>query len=127
MRARRRTHHSHVAWSRSDEEFQSQTPRPAWDAAWDRVRAERKQAGLPNAYVPKPPSAQLPPSLALSPFWRYLYQPLHGVEPSIFPLEIRLGLEAGRATPALAEAPVGQAAVTPSQNSVLEYRNVIME
>ena len=27
--------------------------------------------------------------------WRYLYQPLHGVEPSIFPLEIRLGLEAG--------------------------------
>ena len=29
MRARRRTRHSHVAWSRSDEEFQSQTPRPA--------------------------------------------------------------------------------------------------
>ena len=47
----RRTHHSHVAWSGSDEEFQSQTPQPAWDAAWDRVRAERKQAGLPNAYV----------------------------------------------------------------------------
>ena len=51
MRSRRRTHHSHVAWSGSDEEFQSQTPQPAWDAAWDRVRAERKQAGLPNAYV----------------------------------------------------------------------------
>ena len=51
MRARRRTHHSPVAWSRSDEEFQSQTPRPAWDAAWDRVRAERKQAGLPNTYA----------------------------------------------------------------------------
>ena len=50
MRARRRTHHSPVAWSRSDEEFQSQTPRPALDAAWDRVRAERKQAGLPNTY-----------------------------------------------------------------------------
>ena len=50
MRARRRTHHSHVAWFRSDEEFQSQTPRPAWDAAWDRVRAERKQTGLPNTY-----------------------------------------------------------------------------
>src|SRR5208337_3977167 len=48
MRSRRRTHHSHVAWSGSDEEFQSQTPQPAWDAAWDRVRAERKQAGLPN-------------------------------------------------------------------------------
>ena len=51
MRSRRRTHHSHVAWSGSDEEFQSQTPQPAWDAAWDRVRAERKQAGLPNTYV----------------------------------------------------------------------------
>lgn len=50
MRSRRRTHHSHVAWSGSDEEFQSQTPQPAWDAAWDRVRAERKQAGLPSAY-----------------------------------------------------------------------------
>src|SRR5208337_1830399 len=32
-------------------EFQSQTPQPAWDAAWDRVRAERKQAGLPNTYA----------------------------------------------------------------------------
>ena len=52
--------------------------------------------------------------------WRYLYQPLHGVEPSTFPLEIRLGLEAGLATPALTER-VGQAAVTSSQNSVLEY------
>jgi hypothetical protein len=51
--------------------------------------------------------------------WRYLYQPLHGVEPSIFPLEIRLGLEVGLATPALTER-VGQAAVTSSQNSVLE-------
>ena len=35
--------------------------------------------------------------------WRMLYQPLHGVEQSIVPLEIRLGLEAGLATPALAE------------------------
>ena len=52
MRSRRRTHHSHVAWSGSDEEFQAQTPQPAWDAAWGRVRAERKQAGLPNTYGP---------------------------------------------------------------------------
>ena len=51
MRSRRRTHHSHVAWSGSDEEFQAQTPQPAWDAAWGRVRAERKQAGLPNTYI----------------------------------------------------------------------------
>ena len=50
MRSRHRTHHSHVAWSGSDEEFQAQTPQPAWDAAWGRVRAERKQAGLPNTY-----------------------------------------------------------------------------
>ena len=50
MRSRRRTHHSPVAWSGSDEEFQSQSPRPAWDAAWDGVRAERKQVGLPNTY-----------------------------------------------------------------------------
>ena len=38
-----------------------------------------------------------------------LYQPLHGIEPSIFPLEIRLGLEAGLATPALtARGPSGR-------------------
>ena len=52
--------------------------------------------------------------------WRMLYQPIHGVEPSIFPLEIRLGLEAGLATPALTER-VGQAAVVSTQNAVLEY------
>src|SRR5439155_6165555 len=50
--------------------------------------------------------------------WRRLYQPLHGIEPSIFPLEIRLGLEAGRATPALAER-VAQAVVTFPQKTVL--------
>ncbi len=50
--------------------------------------------------------------------WRMLYQPLHGVEPSIFPLEIRLGLEAGLATPALTER-AAQAATTASQSVVL--------
>jgi hypothetical protein len=50
--------------------------------------------------------------------WRMLYQPLHGVEPSIFPLEIRLGLEAGLATPALTER-VAQAATATTQNTVL--------
>jgi len=50
--------------------------------------------------------------------WRRLYQPLHGIDPSIFPLEIRLGLEAGRATPALAER-VAQAVVTFPQKTVL--------
>ena len=46
--------------------------------------------------------------------------PIHGVEPSIFPLEIRLGLEAGRATPALAER-AARAAVTSTQDAVLAH------
>jgi hypothetical protein len=50
--------------------------------------------------------------------WRMLYQPLHGIERSIFPLEIRLGLEAGLATPALAER-VAQAATSSTQDTVL--------
>ena len=50
--------------------------------------------------------------------WRMLYQDVHGVEPSIFPLEIRLGLEVGRATPALAER-AARAAVTLPQDAVL--------
>jgi hypothetical protein len=50
--------------------------------------------------------------------WRMLYQDLHGVEPSIFPLEVRLGLESGRATPALAER-AARAAVTSPQGAVL--------
>jgi hypothetical protein len=50
--------------------------------------------------------------------WRMLYQPVHGIERSIFPLEIRLGLEAGLATPALAER-VAQAATASTQNTVL--------
>ncbi|HEY2740032.1 MAG TPA: transposase [Thermoanaerobaculia bacterium] len=50
--------------------------------------------------------------------WRTLYQDVHGVEPAIFPLEIRLGLESGRATPALAER-AARAAVTSPQDAVL--------
>ena len=50
--------------------------------------------------------------------WRMLYQDVHGIEPSIFPLEIRLGLESGRATPALAER-AARAAVTAPQDAVL--------
>src|SRR5436190_7886298 len=49
---------------------------------------------------------------------RTLYQDVHGIEPSIFPLELRLGLEAGLATPALAER-AAQAAATSTQNTVL--------
>ncbi|MBV8457555.1 MAG: hypothetical protein JO122_13180 [Acetobacteraceae bacterium] len=50
--------------------------------------------------------------------WRMLYQPVHGVEPSITPLEMRLGLEAGLATPALAER-LAMAAVGCTQGAVL--------
>jgi hypothetical protein len=50
--------------------------------------------------------------------WRYLYQPIDGVERSIFPLEIRLGLAAGCATPALAER-VARAAADSTQSTVL--------
>jgi hypothetical protein len=49
---------------------------------------------------------------------RFLYQPIHGVERSIFPLEIRLGIEADHATPALAER-VADAASRCPQNAVL--------
>jgi hypothetical protein len=50
--------------------------------------------------------------------WRFLYQPIHGVERSLFPLEIRLGIEARHATPALAER-VADAASRCPQNAVL--------
>ena len=50
--------------------------------------------------------------------WRYLYPPIHGVERSIFPLELRLGLAAGRATPALAER-VARASTDSTQSAVL--------
>src|SRR3954463_4049588 len=52
------------------------------------------------------------------PLWRYPYRPIHGVERSIFPLEIRLGLAAGRATPALAER-AARAAADSTQGTVL--------
>jgi hypothetical protein len=50
---------------------------------------------------------------------RFLYQPLEPGEHSIFPLEICLGLEAGLATPALADR-VGQYAAGCTQKVVLE-------
>jgi hypothetical protein len=50
--------------------------------------------------------------------WRMLYPELQGIEPAIFPLEIRLGLEARLATPALAER-AAQAAAGSTQAAVL--------
>jgi hypothetical protein len=66
----------------------------------------------------KTPNRKVATTFGTITLWRMLYQDVHGVEPSIFPLEIRLGLEAGRATPALAER-AAHAAVTLSQDAVL--------
>ena len=54
--------------------------------------------------------------------WRMLYQELQGIEPAVFPLEVRLGLEAGLATPALAER-AAQAAASSPQAAVLARLN----
>jgi hypothetical protein len=51
--------------------------------------------------------------------WRRLYEPLEHKGHSLHPLELRLGLEAGIATPALAER-VGQWAADHTQRQVLE-------
>jgi hypothetical protein len=51
--------------------------------------------------------------------WRRLYEPLGSGGSSIHPLELRLGIEAGLATPALAER-VGQWSTDHTQQEVLE-------
>lgn len=51
---------------------------------------------------------------------RYLYEPLERGEKSIFPLEMQLGIEAGLATPALAER-VGLQAVDRTQKQVRDW------
>jgi hypothetical protein len=66
----------------------------------------------------KTPNRKVATSFGTILLWRTLYQDVHGVEPSIFPLEIRLGLESGRATPALAER-AARAAVASPQSAVL--------
>jgi hypothetical protein len=66
----------------------------------------------------KTPNRSVATTFGTITLWRMLYQDVHGVEPAIFPLEIRLGLESGRATPALAER-AARAAVTSSQGAVL--------
>jgi len=51
---------------------------------------------------------------------RYLYEPLERGEKSIFPLELMLGIEAGLATPALAER-IGLQAVGHTQRQVRDW------
>jgi hypothetical protein len=50
---------------------------------------------------------------------RFLYRPIEEWVPAIFPLEIRLGLEQGRATPALADR-IGRHAAQCTQQQVLQ-------
>jgi hypothetical protein len=76
-----------------------------WDGDWYRRRA-------------KTPNRSLATLFGTITLWRHLYQPIHGIERSIFPLEIRLGLAAGRATPALAER-AAHAAADSTQGTVL--------
>jgi hypothetical protein len=66
----------------------------------------------------KSPNRHLATLFGTITLWRMLYQPLDGVERAIVPLEIRLGLEAGLATPALAER-AAQAATASTQDTVL--------
>ena len=47
----------------------------------------------------KTPNRSVATLFGMITLWRTLYQDVHGVEPSIFPLEIHLGLEVGRAGP----------------------------
>jgi len=68
---------------------------------------------------PKSPKRSLNSLFGPIRLWRYLYEPVDTSEPSIFPLEIALGIEAERATPALAER-VGHAAAAHTQSGVRE-------
>jgi len=65
----------------------------------------------------KTPNRQVATVFGTITLWRFLYQPIPGVERSIFPLEMRLGIEARHATPALAERVGAMAACCP-QNAV---------
>ena len=74
-----------------------------------------------NAYRRKPKSPNRSLNCLFGPFrlWRHRYEAVDTSEPAIFPLEIALGIEAERATPALAER-VGHAAAAHTQGGVRE-------
>ena len=67
-----------------------------FDGTWYRRRAKTPNRGIATLFG----------TITL---WRYLYQPIHGVERSIFPLEIRLGIETPAAPrpPWPSESPAG--------------------
>jgi len=97
-----------VAWTFNHLEPRDRTDMPnqmGFQGTWYRCRS-------------KTPNRSVATVFGTITLWRWLYQDLHGLEPSIFPLETRLGLEAGLATPALAER-AAQAAATSTQTAVL--------
>jgi len=67
---------------------------------------------------PKSPRNRLATLFGSIVLWRYLYEPLATAERSIFPLEMRLGVVAGLATPALA-ARVGHWSADHTQSGVV--------
>ena len=96
------------------------------EGEFNRIEPERiedcpkrlKLAGEEYKRRPKSPNtiATLFGSITLE---RYLYQALEAGEPSIFPLELALGIEAGLATPALAEW-TGRQIADKTQQQVLD-------
>jgi hypothetical protein len=97
-----------VEWTLNHLEPHDRTDRPA----------QIESGGIWYRRRSKTPDRSLATLFGTITLWRMLYQDVPGVEPSIFPLEIRLGLEAGRAPPALAER-AARAAVTSPQDAVL--------
>jgi hypothetical protein len=97
-----------VAWTLNHREPRDRTDMPhqmSFQGTWYRCHS-------------KTPNRSVATVFGTITLWRWLYQDLQGIEPAIFPLEIRLGLEAGLATPALAER-AAQAAVSSTQATVL--------
>jgi hypothetical protein len=72
-----------------------------------------------DAYRRKPKSPNRTLNCLFGPIrlWRHRYEPVDTPEPSLFPLEVALGIEAERATPALAER-VGHASAAYTQGGV---------
>lgn len=97
-----------VAWVYNHLEPDDPTQLPAqlgWQREWYRRRVKSANRALDTLFG----------TITL---WRYRYEALEAGLRSIFPLEIRLGVEAGRATPALAER-VGRYAAEGTQQAVL--------
>jgi len=100
-----------VQWLYNDLEPQQREDLPP-QVRFDGVFYQRSDRKTPNRLV-----ATLFGTITLM---RYLYRPIEERVPGIFPLELRLGLEAGRATPALANQ-VAQGAAQDPQQGVLQH------